>query len=110
MRIKGDIVSDIESRKFTAVLDAMDERLDPGKIERTRIAKYLTENEPVLLRNVLPAVIAELFGGRQLRRLGRRATYIVQDGRKAIAGAAIWPKSVLDNLTASNFIFDLKTG
>jgi hypothetical protein len=56
-------VSDIESRRFTAVLDAMEEHIDPEKIERTIIAnaKYRIGNEPVLLRNVLPVVMAELF-------------------------------------------------
>ncbi len=55
--IEGDIVSDFESRRFTAVLDAMDERLDPEKIERTIIAKYLVENEPVLIGDLLPEVM-----------------------------------------------------
>lgn len=48
-------MSDIESRRFTAVLDAMEERIDPEKIERMRIANvmYRTENEPVLMRDIL---------------------------------------------------------
>ncbi len=68
-QIEGDIVSDIESRKFTAVLDAMEEHIDPDKIERTIIAKCLIENEPVLMCDILPAVMAELFEKTSSARL-----------------------------------------
>ncbi len=79
--IVSDVVSDIESRRFTAVLDAMDERIDPEKIERTRIAKYLVENEPVLIRDLLPEVMYYL----PLRRRRCRANPRGRPGRTLAA-------------------------
>ena len=84
------IVSDIESRRFTAVLDAMDERLDPEKIERTRIAKYLVENEPVLIRDLLPEVMFYL----PLRRRRCRANPRGRPGR-TLAAATLLRKRLI---------------
>ncbi|MBA7519249.1 hypothetical protein ES705_11335 [subsurface metagenome] len=54
-------MGDVESRKYTAILDAMEDRIDPDKIERTRIARCYKENEPILQRDILPVVMAEIF-------------------------------------------------
>ncbi len=59
--IGGGVVGDVESRKYTAILDAMEDRIDPDEIERTRNAKCYKENEPVLPRDILPGMMAEIF-------------------------------------------------
>jgi hypothetical protein len=67
----SDIRRGIESRRFTAILDAMEDRIDPDKIERTRIAnaKYRIETKPVLIRDILPKVMNDIRRQRRCRAI-----------------------------------------